>query len=188
MLDIDELHPDFIGMIFHSPSLRFIGENTIPKTITSKVGVFVNSTIEYMIVQAKKHDFTHIQLHGSEDVSLAKELYNKGFKIIKTFSIDKAIDNSMMEDFTPYCSYFLFDTKGENPGGNGSKFNWKLLQNYQLETPFLLSGGIEPEDVKFIKNIKHKAFSGVDINSRFETSPGIKNVELIKIFINEIRK
>ena len=131
---------------------------------------------------------SYIQLHGNENLSMVKELYNKGYRIIKSFSIGETIDNSIMQSFSPFCEYFLFDTKGEKAGGNGLKFNWQLLEDYKLKTPFFLSGGIGAEDIEPIKKIKHTAFAGIDINSRFEISAGIKNIELIKNFINEIRK
>ena len=188
ILSIDALHPDLVGLIFHEGSPRFIGKNIIPKTTTKKVGVFINSTIDSIIQQSDKYDLSYIQLHGNENISMVKELYNKGYKIIKSFSIGETIDNSIMQSFSPFCEYFLFDTKGENAGGNGLKFNWQLLDDYKLKTPFLLSGGISGEDIEEIKKIKHTAFAGIDINSRFEISAGIKNIELIKNFINEIRK
>lgn len=188
MMDVDALQPDFIGMIFYNHSLRFIGENVTPETNTSKVGVFVNNSLHYIIQQARKHNFSHIQLHGSENVILVKELHQNGYKVIKSFSIEHAIDNSIMNAYAPFCTYFLFDTKGSNHGGTGVKFNWRLLPDYQLDTPFILSGGIGPGDVALLKNINHPALAGIDINSRFEISPGLKNIELLKLFINEIRK
>ena len=188
IINVDALHPDLIGLIFYENSLRFIGGNIIPKTNTPKVGVFVNSTVDNIIQQSTKYDLSYIQLHGNENISMVKELYHKGFKIIKSFSIGETIDNSIIHNFSQFCEYFLFDTKGENAGGNGLKFNWQLLEDYKLKTPFLLSGGIGANDIESIKKIKHKAFTGIDINSRFEISAGIKNIELIKNFINEIRK
>jgi len=188
MLQVDALHPDLMGIIYHHESPRFVKENVIPKTTTPKVGVFVDSSIHHIIHQAGTYDFSYIQLHGVLDLTIARELHRKGFKVIKAFSIGQKIENSFMQKFVPYCTYFLLDTKGDKPGGTGIKFNWQILENYQLETPFLLSGGIGPEDVELIKSIHHPAFEGVDINSRFETSPGVKNIELIKMFINEIKK
>lgn len=185
---LDTLQPDYIGLIFYEKSPRFIGANNIPKTNAQKVGVFVNSNLEFILTQAKKYEFNCIQLHGDEDVKLAKSLFEKGFKIIKNFSIDDEINNTEMKEWQPFCEYFLFDTKGENRGGNGEKFDWNLLQNYKLKQPFLLSGGIAFEDVSEIKKINHKAFAGIDLNSKFEIQPGFKNIEKLKSFIDEIRK
>ncbi|MEO5905636.1 MAG: phosphoribosylanthranilate isomerase, partial [Saprospiraceae bacterium] len=152
-----------------------------------KVGVFVDCIIQDMIQKAEQFNLDYIQLHGAEDVDTAKELYLQGFKVIKVFHIENELEHQKMVDFTPFCNYFLFDTKGVNEGGNGIKFNWSLLDNYQLSIPFLLSGGIAPDDVEFIKAIQHPFFAGVDINSRFETKPGLKNITGLKIFIDEIR-
>ena len=185
---LDLLQPTYIGLIFYEKSPRFIVKNEIPKTNAQKVGVFVNSNLEYIVAQAKEFKFKTVQLHGHEPISLAKSLFEKGFKIIKNFSILDTIDNEAMKAWQPFCDYFLFDTKGKGWGGNGEKFDWHLLQDYKLETPFLLSGGIAFEDVSEINKIKHKAFAGIDLNSKFEIEPGIKNIEQLKIFIDEIRK
>ncbi len=187
ILAIDALRPDLLGLIFHKSSPRYVGENIIPETVTSKVGVFVNWEMDEIIRKAEMHNLRYIQLHGSEDVETAKELSLQGFKVIKVFQMENEIDNNRMADFAPFCHYFLFDTKGANEGGNGIKFNWSLLENYQLSIPFLLSGGIAPEDVEFIKAIQQPLFTGVDINSRFESEPGIKNITALKMFIDEIR-
>ncbi len=185
---LDLLQPSYIGLIFYEKSPRFVGENEIPKTEAQKVGVFVNSSLDCIVAQANKYEFTHIQLHGHEPISLAESLFEKGFKIIKNFSISDEIDNDAMEAWQPFCEYFLFDTKGKGWGGTGEKFDWRLLHDNKLETPFLLSGGIAFEDASEIKKIKHKAFAGIDLNSKFEIEPGIKNIEQLKIFIDEIRK
>ena len=188
ILGLDKLQPDFIGLIFYEKSPRFVGENSIPKTNAKKVGVFVNSSLEEIIFQAQKHDFNYVQLHGDEEVSLAKSLQEKGFKVIKNFSIGDEINDALMQEWQPFCDYFLFDTKGKSRGGTGEKFDWNLLQDYKLDTPFLLSGGIDSEDISKIKKIKNKAFKGIDLNSKFEKEPGIKNIEKLKLFIDEIRK
>ena len=187
---VANLQPDYMGFIFYPKSKRFVGDDFVMPEISSeikKVGVFVNETIEKTVRIAKKHDLNYIQLHGSEDPLTACFLKTQGFKVIKAFSISTTIDYQLLNDFAPFCNYFLFDTKGENPGGNGIKFSWKLLNTYYLPTPFFLSGGIQPGDIDELKKIDHPAFLGVDINSGFETSPGIKNVETVKKFIDEIR-
>ena len=185
---LDALQPNYIGLIFYEKSPRFVGENSIPKTNAEKVGVFVNSSLDYIEAQAEKHDFKTIQLHGDEPISLAQSLFENGFKIIKNFSISDTIDNELMAEWQPFCEYFLFDTHGKGYGGTGKKFDWNLLQDYKLEKPFVLSGGISFEDVAEIKKIKHKSFAGIDLNSKFEIEPGVKNIENIKSFIDEIRK
>lgn len=187
-LAIDELQPDLIGMIFYKKSPRFIGKTILPKTKAAKVGVFVNSSLEEIISSAQKHSLQYIQLHGNEPLLLAGKLHKKGMQIIKSFGIETGINNQEMAEWENYCSYFLFDTKSKLHGGTGIQFDWKLLESYQLKTPFLLSGGIGLNDAPALKKIKHPAFYGVDINSKFELEPGIKNIEQVKSFINEIRK
>jgi phosphoribosylanthranilate isomerase len=184
---VDTLLPDFIGMIFHSASPRNIGENILPKTRAAKVGVFVDGNVPQIIANAQRHELKYIQLHGHQDVSVAKDLHKKGYKIIKTFHIGHTMENESMEKYTSYADYFLFDTKGKYPGGNGLQFNWVILDDYRFETPFLLSGGIGPSDIESIKRISHPAFAGIDINSRFEIEPGLKNTELLKPFIHAFR-
>lgn len=188
IIDVDAFQPDYIGLIFYEKSPRFIGKKLSQKSNAQKVGVFVNSNLAYILLQAQKHQFKSVQLHGDEAVSLAKSLFEKGFKIIKNFSISDEINNEVMKSWQPFCEYFLFDTKGKGYGGTGEKFDWNILENYNLETPFILSGGIAPEDVYEIKKIKHNSFAGIDLNSKFEIEPGFKNIEKLKSFIDEIRK
>lgn len=186
-LAIDKLKPDLVGMIFYKKSPRYIGENLSPKTQTKKVGVFVNATLGEILSAVEKHQLSYIQLHGNEPLVLAKALQENGVKIIKYFGIENVIDNLKMAEWERYSSYFVFDTKGKQFGGIGAKFNWNLLNDYQLSTPFLLAGGISVKDVAAIKKIKHPAFVGVDINSKFELEPGIKNIEQVKLFIDAMR-
>ncbi len=157
---------------------------SIPKRI-KKVGVFVNEEIENIINIANHYHLDFIQLHGDEDISFVNQL-SKKIQIIKAFRIDK---NFEFEKLTPYesdCTYFLFDTKAQQYGGTGKKFNWELLQNYKGNTPFLLSGGITPNDIQQIKEFNHPMFMGIDINSGFEIEPGIKDINQIKIFLNHL--
>ena len=184
---IDQLQPNWIGMIFYEKSARFIDTENIPETNALKVGVFVNQAVDSIIKTAESYGLSYIQLHGDETADTAALLYNKGYKVIKAFSVGDTINTALLKAFTPYCAYFLFDTKGKNYGGNGVKFNWNVLQSYDLSTPFILSGGIQPQDVEAIKNINHPAYAGVDINSGFELSKGMKNVDAVKQFIDGIR-
>ena len=178
------LKPDYIGFIFYDKSKRFVADFAqieIPSTI-KKVGVFVNETIEEIIEKANQHTLDFVQLHGNETPEYCSALSAKNIKIIKAFSVDENFDFSAIKPFEKSVSLFLFDTKGNNYGGNGIKFNWELLQNYSGKTPFLLSGGISKNDVAEIKKFKHPAFLGIDINSGFELEPGLKNIEEIKEF------
>ena len=189
------LGPDFIGFIFYNKSKRFVSDFPqveIPLYI-KKVGVFVNETAENILEIVKNHNLDYVQLHGDETPEFCSKLakneeVNAGFLesfqlgVIKAFSVDEDFDFSIIEEFEQYCDYFIFDTKGENYGGNGVKFNWEILKNYKGNTPFLLSGGISKEDVFLIKNFKHNAFAGIDINSGFEIEPALKNIANIKEF------
>ncbi|MGE0561531.1 MAG: phosphoribosylanthranilate isomerase [Flavobacteriales bacterium] len=187
-LAIDKLKPDLVGMIFYKKSPRYIGETVLTKTKTKKVGVFVNATLGEILSAVEKHKLSYVQLHGNEPIVLAKALQENGIKIIKYFGIDNTIDNEKMTEWERYSTYFVFDTKGKQFGGIGAKFDWDLLNDYQLNTPFLLAGGITLEDVAAVKKINHPAFVGVDINSKFELEPGIKNIEHVKQFIDAIKK
>ena len=184
---VDSLHPDLVGFIFYEKSPRYMATDTLPITNAVRTGVFVNESEEKILEKAVQYRLQVVQLHGSETPESASFLKDKGFKLIKAFNIGEEIDQQQMQAFIPYCDYFLLDTKGQHAGGNGVKFNWELLNSYELETPFLLSGGIRPADAAAIKKIKHPGFAGVDLNSGFEIHPGLKNISLLKEFIHDIR-
>lgn len=184
---VDSLHPDLVGFIFYEKSPRYMATDTLPITNAVRTGVFVNESAEKVLEKAVQYRLQVVQLHGSETPENASFLKDKGFRLIKAFNIGEEIDQQKMQAFIPYCDYFLLDTKGQHAGGNGVKFNWELLNSYELETPFLLSGGIRPADAAAIKKIKHPAFAGVDLNSGFEIHPGFKNISLLKEFIHDIR-
>ena len=187
-LEVDLLQPNMMGFIFYNKSPRFIGESITPSTKAKKVGVFVNNEEHFILKMIEKHQLSYVQLHGDESINLAKSLHQKGIKTIKCFAIEDELNLEKMAQWEPFCTYFLFDTKGKYLGGNGKKFNWDLLQNYQLKTPFLLSGGIELNDIDAIKKINQPAFAGIDVNSKFELTPGLKNIPQLKLFIDAIKK
>lgn len=187
-LAIDKLKPDLIGVIFYKKSPRYIGETVLPKTKAKKVGVFVNASLGEILTAVEKHQLSYVQLHGNEPLILAKTLQENGIKIIKYFGVESNLNNEKMAEWETYSTYFVFDTKGKEFGGIGAKFNWDILIDYQLNTPFLLAGGITLEDVSTIKKINYPAFVGVDINSKFELEPGIKNSKQVKLFIDAIKK
>ena len=186
--ELVKLNPDFIGFIFHEKSPRNISEYLevyLPSSI-EKVGVFVNETEGFILDRIEQFEFKYIQLHGNESPHFCKKIQLLNRKVIKAFNIHKDFDFSSINEYEPYCEYFLFDAFGKNAGGNGITFNWKLLDNYKGETPFFLGGGIDLELTKSIKKIKHPMFKGIDINSKFEVTPGIKNIEKIKEFKDEL--
>ena len=195
--EIALLEPDFLGFIFYEGSVRNYTENTIVSVPNSihKVGVFVNEKSINIIKNIQKHDLNMIQLHGNETESYCLELINQlnhnqlNTKIIKAFSVDESFDFSILNKYQ-IVDYFLFDTKGKLPGGNGTKFNWQILENYKLEKPYFLSGGIGLEDVEsiqeFLKTPASKYCFALDVNSQFEVEAGLKNKEKLQQFKTQL--
>lgn len=187
-----ESQPDFIGFIFYEKSKRYIDNDLeISKIATNetikKVGVFVNSPIQKVIETAKKHNLDFVQLHGEESIDYVKELHTKKVKIIKAFHITKNFNWEEITQFVDYSSCFLFDTATSNYGGSGLKFEWKQLKNYKEKLPFFLSGGISIEDYQEIKELTLPRLYGIDINSKFESSPGVKDINLVRTMIKLIK-
>ena len=189
------LAPDYLGFVFHEKSPRYTGElleadqlKAFPKTV-KKVGVFVNSHPDSVLKNAKKFGLDFAQLHGDESPDVCRSLRGRGVSIIKTFALDENFNFSRLNNYKSHCDFFLFDTKGEQPGGTGVSFDWDILQRYDNEKPFFLSGGIGPEYVERIQELKGKGLNihAIDVNSRFETAPGVKNVELLRTFLAALR-
>ena len=185
--EISTLHPDYLGFIFWKKSTRYMDLDLIPEIPKSikKIGVFVNTSIQEIISKVNKYQLYGVQLHGNESVSFCTKIKLLNVKIIKAFSIDTNFDFSVLEEFLPMVDYFLFDTKGKLPGGNGVTFDWNLLEKYPLEKPFFLSGGIginEWDAIKAFQKTKvAKKCIAIDVNSQFETKHGLKNkIELEK--------
>lgn len=188
---LSELPIDFMGMIFYDKSPRFVDRltlddvNILPPHI-ERVGVFVNTDIDFITKEVNAYNLHLVQLHGNESPEFCQEL-NETIPVMKAFSIAEPSDFEQTEQYEGSCSYFLFDTKTPQYGGSGQKFDWKMLDLYKGNTPFLLSGGIMPEDADRIKAIGHPLLYGVDLNSRFEIEAGLKNIELLKQFIQELK-
>ena len=190
---ISSLKPDYMGLIFYPKSPRYVDDkkasavaNAFPKK-TKRIGVFVNEEMRIVFDTTLAFKLDLIQLHGSESPEYCREMKEMGFSLIKAFGVGDNFDFKQLEAYKPYCDYFLFDTKSDKHGGTGKKFDWTLLQKYDNEIPIFLSGGIGPEDVEAIQKIENLNIHALDINSRFETEPGIKDYELLKIFIDKIR-
>ncbi|MDX1284493.1 MAG: phosphoribosylanthranilate isomerase [Draconibacterium sp.] len=187
---VEALGVDLLGYIFYAPSKRFVGDTPEPglfQSEKSKVGVFVDENAFEILGLAKNLDFEYVQLHGKENPKTCKLLKNQGIKIIKAFSVDEKFKFSNTQPYEKVTHYFLFDTKTNLPGGSGQKFDWEILNKYEGHTPFILSGGISVDDVKTIKKLNHPKLTGIDLNSGFEDEPGLKNIEKLKQFINEIK-
>lgn len=188
-----KLNPDFVGFIFYTKSKRYVGEEVIPglndilPSTIKRVGVFVNSTLPDLFKAITQYKLDFVQLHGYESVEYCNELHHMQIKVIKAFGVDESFDFSMTDRYIPYCDYFLFDTKANNYGGTGRKYNWNILRNYSNKLPVFLSGGIGSDDVLEIKSIDWLNLYAIDINSRFEIEPGLKDIGLLKTFFNDIR-
>ena len=189
ILEVGALLPDYMGLIFWEKSARYFDGiiPALPKSIR-KVGVFVNATSEEILEKIKKYDLQAVQLHGSESLEFCESLKKKlpkGIEVIKVFSILDTFDFAVLKPFEPLCDYFLFDTKGRLPGGNGTTFDWKVLQQYPSTKPFFLSGGIGIEELEDVKQVlkSNLPIYAIDVNSKFEIEPGLKNIELLNLMV-----
>jgi tryptophan synthase alpha subunit len=188
ILDIEQLGVNMIGLIFYSKSPRCIYE--MPKYLpqqAKRVGVFVNEQKEYIQIIADRFSLDYIQLHGNESPEFCRSLQLAGLKVIKNFPIATGRDLGRTELYEGKCEYFLFDTKCETYGGSGKQFDWDILQDYNGQTPFLLSGGINRYSARALKAFDHPRLAGYDINSRFETRPGEKDVKRVANFIKQLK-
>ena len=184
---------DLMGFIFWPKSSRYVSERPayLP-TKCKRVGVFVDERIEEVQRIAKEYALDFIQLHGHETPDYIRQLddqlsiINYQLSIIKAFNIATADDFAACIPYEGLVDYFLFDTKGKSVGGNGEKFDWSVLKAYHGRTPFLLSGGIGPDDAARIKAIRHPRYAGIDLNSRFELSPALKDINKLKTFIQAL--
>jgi phosphoribosylanthranilate isomerase len=190
--EVSRLNPDYIGFILYKNSPRYVDIETaarlaaiIPETII-KTGVLVDETLENAIRIARSGIFDLLQLHGNEIVEYCARL-SEEISIMKAFRIDGHLPSDMC-NYIPFCKMFLFDSAGEKFGGSGKKFNHSLLGEYACENEFMLGGGISADDHEYLKTVKNEKLAGIDLNSRFETRPGIKNINLLKEFIDKIRK
>lgn len=186
--ELMQLPIDYMGFIFYKKSPRFVGENlsfdfmrTIPRHI-KKTGVFVNENNYSIFDKIAHYDLNMVQLHGNETPELCSEL-KPHVKVMKAFQIQDDFDFKQLENYLSVVDYFLFDSPAPNYGGSGKTFNWKILKNYNYTIPFFLSGGINENHIKEIKQQNISQLVAIDINSKFETEPGLKNIEHIKQFI-----
>ena len=188
---VEKLPVDWLGFIFYRQSTRFVGDD--PERFLfdgekPKVGVFVDENAFEILSLSRKFGFQYVQLHGKENPKTCHILKQQGLKIIKAFSVEENFDFLKTAPFEKVANYFLFDTKSGLPGGSGQKFNWNILEKYDGHTPFFLSGGIGPGDAETILKFNHPKLTGVDINSCFEDTPGVKNVEKLSQFINKLKQ
>jgi len=192
LIEVSALIPDMLGFIFYKHSKRYVGRNTaLMRVISSmksiqKIGVFVNAEEDEIYKTTDAYGLDGVQLHGNESPEFCKSISAKT-PVIKVFGISDAFSFEVVDAYKNACSYVLFDTATIQYGGSGKTFGWTLLDQYNGDTPFILSGGIDATHSAAIKSISHPSFAGIDVNSRFEISPGIKNTINLKAFFNEIR-
>jgi phosphoribosylanthranilate isomerase len=178
------LNPDYMGFIFYGDSPRFVGDlsldalELIPSHI-NKTAVFVNENANTISSIIDQYDFDFVQLHGNETPAFCKSLRDKAI-VIKAFGIDNDFDFKQLDKYKNKVDLFLFDTKTKTHGGSGIAFDWNMLDKYEMEIPFFLSGGLSLENIEAVKSIYHPQFYGVDLNSKFELSPGIKDMKKLK--------
>jgi phosphoribosylanthranilate isomerase len=187
------LQPDFMGFIFYEKSSRFVGEDldedllkSFPHT-TRKVGVFVNATASYILENYKKYNLDYVQLHGEELPDFCRNLKLKGVNIIKAFSVDENFYFGKLQNYKPYCDFFLFDTKGAERGGNGTTFDWSILSKYDNEKPFFLAGGINLENAHKALEIQNLKVYALDVNSKFEVSPAFKDIDKLEELVRILK-
>lgn len=194
--------PDMMGFIFHKSSPRMVDEKKLPKWIEEhedafgdikRVGVFVDAKISYLLNAVHDFKLDYVQLHGTESPEYCLEIQDywnfssiRKAKFIKVFPMDEDFDFADTLRYENICSYFLFDTKTPKHGGSGKKFDWSIMDKYMGLTPFLLSGGISPDDAKAIKKMDFPQMAGIDINSQFESAPGVKDVKKVAAFMKAL--
>ena len=193
LLQVSQLEPDYLGFIFYETSPRYMVDTLSSEAVRSlpsgiqRVGVFLNATTAYMLTMADRYGLHALQLHGQEPPEQCQTLREQGYTIIKVFSLgSESFDFNQLAPYQSYVDFFLFDTKGKQPGGNGQTFDWKLLQKYSLDTPFFLSGGIGLNEVSALRQLSLPQLYALDVNSRFETEPGRKDTRQLNTFVQAL--
>ena len=186
--EVEALKPTMMGFICWDGSSRYVKECPafLPQCI--KVGVFVNPQLSFLQEKAQQLNLDRIQLHGDETPQFCQRIIETtGLPIIKAISVKTPEDIEKYRPYEGYADLLLFDTKCKGMGGSGKQFKWDILQHYDGDTPFLLAGGIGPNDAVQVASFRHPRFIGIDLNSRFETRPGLKDFTALRNFINDIR-
>jgi phosphoribosylanthranilate isomerase len=186
------LMPDYVGFIFYPKSPRYVGirfprETAFLASDAKKVGVFVDADFDDVRDFTIRCQLDVLQLHGNEQPGECWLHRNLGLTVIKAFSVDESFDFKSLEPYKDAVDYYLFDTKTPQHGGSGQKFNWDILQQYDNSKPIFLSGGIGPNDAEEIKKLKGLNIHAIDINSKFETAPAMKDIGLLRTFFEEMR-
>ena len=192
--EVQKLNPDYLGFIFYPGSPRYMVREGLAPTMEQlpasiqKVGVFVDAEISEVLEKAREYGLNLLQLHGDESPDQCERLRGEGFKVIKVFRMEENFDFSQLIPFERMVDFFLFDTKGPNYGGSGIPFDWDILKGYSLSTPYFLSGGVGPENIRLIKNMNYENLVAIDVNSRVEKEPGLKDIGKIARLKVELKK
>ncbi|WP_196293784.1 phosphoribosylanthranilate isomerase [Hymenobacter ruricola] len=191
---VADLEPDFLGFIFYPPSSRYAGATLRPELLRAlpasvrTIGVFVDEPIGRVLATLASFGLDGAQLHGQETPAQCAQLRAAGYLVIKSFSVGKVLELESLRPYEGSCDYFLFDTHGPARGGNGLTFDWELLRNYTLTTPYLLAGGLGPEHAVELTELHLPGLVGVDLNSRFETAPGLKDPQRLRTALARLRQ
>jgi phosphoribosylanthranilate isomerase len=181
---------DLVGFIFYPPSPRCLrlAPHELPPLPPAirKVGVFVDRDAADVLHTVADYGLHAMQLHGQEPPEQCAALRAHA-TVIKAFRVAAEADFRQCAPYAGACDYFLFDTRTPLHGGSGIAFDWRILSAYTGDTPFLLSGGVGAADAPAIRHLQHPQRYGVDLNSRFETAPGRKDINLLQRFIDELR-
>jgi phosphoribosylanthranilate isomerase len=181
---VTDLAPHYAGFIFYDKSPRFVADDVadtlanLPSSI-NKTAVFVNEAADEINRLIERHGFDAIQLHGTESPEFAAQFKGR-VVVLKAFGVNADFDFEQLNAYANKVDFFLFDTKTDAHGGSGQTFDWSILDKYQLDVPFFLSGGLSLDNLNQIANITHNQLYGVDLNSKFETAPGLKDIDKLK--------
>jgi phosphoribosylanthranilate isomerase len=190
VLAVSALQPDYMGFIFYGKSPRFVGEDfQIPESFPARikrVGVFVNETPEKMLAIARTLQLDFLQLHGNESTEVCASVKQAGIGVIKVFSVDDDFDFAVTKPYQNIVDFFLFDTKGKYYGGNAQAFDWTVLNRYDQQVPFFLSGGITPDNVANIAALKNMNLHALDVNSGVEITPALKSIDKLNTLITHV--
>jgi phosphoribosylanthranilate isomerase len=191
---LSQLPIHYMGFIFYPPSPRFVGNNLNEKVLKNiparikKVGVFVNSDLNEVLTNVEKYSLQCVQLHGTETPDYCNAIREKNIVVIKAFKAEAELLTCETSNYRYVCDYFLFDTPTSKHGGSGIKFDWQMLSKQKLSLPFFLSGGIGSENERAIKELVVTGFYAIDLNSKFEIEPGIKDIRKLDVFIQKLNQ
>jgi phosphoribosylanthranilate isomerase len=180
------LQPDYLGFIFYEKSPRYMQQTLTPEALAQlpdsikKVGVFVNAERHEILQLARQYQLQAVQLHGDESPALCRQLQQQGLEVIKAIRVGEHLDLQQLAPYEEAVDFFLFDTQGRQWGGNGEAFNWQLLEDYSLKTPFFLSGGLELASLDRIGALAGLPLYALDVNSKFEEEPGLKSIPALQ--------